>query len=117
VAEHIRDVGETEVCTSIIVAAELRYGAAKRGSPRLSAQLEAVLGAREVLPFDLRSRPTPPTAGSAPGRQRSADRRARGRPWPRADHRQRTGVCPDQGSPLRELAATTALKGGDQVTF
>jgi len=52
VAQHIRKVGEARVCTSIIVAAELRYGAAKRGSPRLSGQLEAVLGALEVLPFE-----------------------------------------------------------------
>jgi tRNA(fMet)-specific endonuclease VapC len=52
VAQHIREVGEAQVCTSIIVAAELRYGAARKGSPRLSAQLEAVLGALEVLPFE-----------------------------------------------------------------
>ena len=52
VARHIRKVGEARVCTSIIVAAELRYGAAKKGSPRLSSQLEAVLGALEVLPFE-----------------------------------------------------------------
>ncbi len=52
VAQQIRKVGEPQVCTSIIVAAELRYGAAKKGSPRLSAQLEAVLGALEVLPFE-----------------------------------------------------------------
>lgn len=53
VAQHIRKVGEAQVCTSIIVAAELRYGAARKGSPRLSAQLEAVLGALEVLPFEV----------------------------------------------------------------
>ena len=52
VAQHIGKVGEARVCTSIIVAAELRYGAAKKGSPRLSSQLEAVLGALEVLPFE-----------------------------------------------------------------
>ena len=52
VAQRIRRVGEARVCTSIIVAAELRYGAAKKGSPRLSDQLEAVLGALEVLPFE-----------------------------------------------------------------
>jgi len=51
VAEHIRKVGEAQVCTSIIVAAELRYGAAKKGSPRLARQLEVVLGALDVLPF------------------------------------------------------------------
>ena len=52
VARHIREVGEAQVCTSIIVAAELRYGATKKGSPRLTAQLEAVLGALDVLPFN-----------------------------------------------------------------
>jgi tRNA(fMet)-specific endonuclease VapC len=52
VAQHIRKFGEAQVCTSIIVAAKLHYGAAKKGSPRLSAQLEAVLGALEVLPFE-----------------------------------------------------------------
>ena len=52
VAQHIRAVGEPQVCTSIIVAAELRYGAMKKGSPRLTAQLEAVLGALDVLPFE-----------------------------------------------------------------
>jgi tRNA(fMet)-specific endonuclease VapC len=51
-AQRIREVGEAQVCTSIIVAAELRYGAAKRGTPRLAAQLEAVLGALEILPFE-----------------------------------------------------------------
>ena len=51
VAQRISAVGEKQVCTSIIVAAELRYGAAKKGSPRLAAQLETVLGAIEVLPF------------------------------------------------------------------
>lgn len=52
VAERVRGVGETSVCTSIVVAAELRYGALRRGSARLSAQCEAVLGALDVLPFD-----------------------------------------------------------------
>lgn len=49
IAQHIRKIGEAQVCTSIIVAAELRYGAAKKQSPRLTAQLQAVLGALEVL--------------------------------------------------------------------
>lgn len=52
IAQHIRRVGESRICTSIIVAAELRYGAAKKRSPRLTAQLQAVLGAFEVLPFE-----------------------------------------------------------------
>ncbi len=52
VTQRIREVGEARVSTSIIVAAELRYGAAKKGSQRLTAQLEAVLGALDVLPFE-----------------------------------------------------------------
>ena len=50
VTQAIRAVGEPQVCTSIIVAAELRYGATKRVSARLTAQLEAVLRALEILP-------------------------------------------------------------------
>ena len=52
VARHIGEVGDSEICTSIIVTAELRYSAAKKGSQRLATQLEAVLGALEVLPFE-----------------------------------------------------------------
>jgi tRNA(fMet)-specific endonuclease VapC len=52
IADLVRKVGETQVCTSIIVAAELRYGAAKKRSQRLTAQLETVLGALDVLPFE-----------------------------------------------------------------
>jgi tRNA(fMet)-specific endonuclease VapC len=49
IADRIAKVGERQICTSIIVAAELRYGAAKKGSSQLTAQLEAVLGALDVL--------------------------------------------------------------------
>jgi tRNA(fMet)-specific endonuclease VapC len=52
VAQRIRKVGEDNVCTSIVVAAQLRYGAEEKGSPRLSAQLETVLGVLEVLAFE-----------------------------------------------------------------
>jgi tRNA(fMet)-specific endonuclease VapC len=52
IAEHIRTVGEKSVCTSVVVAAELRYGATKKGSARLLAQLEAVLTALEVLALE-----------------------------------------------------------------
>jgi tRNA(fMet)-specific endonuclease VapC len=51
VAASIRRAGEANICTSIIVAAELRYGAAKTPSPRLAAQVDAVLGAMDILPF------------------------------------------------------------------
>ena len=36
----------------VIVAAELRYGAAKKGSERLTAQLECVLAALPILPLE-----------------------------------------------------------------
>jgi tRNA(fMet)-specific endonuclease VapC len=52
VAKRIARVGETAVCTSIIVGAELRYGAGKRGSPRLSTQLDVILATLDVLAFE-----------------------------------------------------------------
>lgn len=52
VFDRISEVGENEVCTSIVVAAELRYGSTKKDSSQLTAQLEAVLGAIEVLALE-----------------------------------------------------------------
>ena len=52
IAQRIGRIGEDKVCTSIIVAGELRYGAARRGSVRLTRQVEAVLVAMEVLPLE-----------------------------------------------------------------
>jgi tRNA(fMet)-specific endonuclease VapC len=46
------EVGDRAVCTSIVVAAELWYGAVKRNSDRLSAQVDAVLGAIEILAIE-----------------------------------------------------------------
>jgi len=51
-ARRIAKVGEDTICTSIIVAAELRYGAAKSGSARLRKAVEDVLGEIAVLPFE-----------------------------------------------------------------
>jgi len=51
VAVRVREVGESMVCTSIIVASELRYGVEKKASSRLAVQLAAVLGAIDILPF------------------------------------------------------------------
>jgi tRNA(fMet)-specific endonuclease VapC len=48
----VRANGGQEISTSIIAAAELRYGVAKRGSTRLARQVETVLGALDVLPFE-----------------------------------------------------------------
>ena len=52
VAARIAEVGEANVLTSVIVACELRYGAAKRGSRRLTRQVEAVLGAMTIRPLE-----------------------------------------------------------------
>jgi tRNA(fMet)-specific endonuclease VapC len=52
ISDRISEVGEEDVCTSIVVAAELRYGAIKKNSAPLTSQLEAVLGALEVLPLE-----------------------------------------------------------------
>jgi tRNA(fMet)-specific endonuclease VapC len=52
VARHIRRVGEMQVCTSIIVAAEMRYGAAKKQSPRLIAEVEGLLSRLTVLAWE-----------------------------------------------------------------
>ena len=53
VAQRIEAVGAKAVCTSIIVAAELRYGSAKKGSPRLQARVEDILATIPVLPLDV----------------------------------------------------------------
>ena len=53
VAQRIEAVGAKAVCTSIIVAAELRYGCAKKGSPRLQARVEDILATIPVLPLDV----------------------------------------------------------------
>jgi tRNA(fMet)-specific endonuclease VapC len=52
VASRIAAVGEANVVTSVIVACELRYGAAKRGSRRLTQHIEAVLGAMTIRPLE-----------------------------------------------------------------
>lgn len=52
-SQRARRAGDENVCTSIIVAAELRFGCAKRGAPRLLTAVEAILAEITVLPFDV----------------------------------------------------------------
>ena len=52
VADRIEEVGEEHVFTSVIVACELRYGAANKGSRRLTKQIEAVLSALTIRPLE-----------------------------------------------------------------
>ncbi len=51
-ARRIEQVGPKEIFTSIIVASELRYGCAKKGSPKLLARVESILEIIPVLPLD-----------------------------------------------------------------
>lgn len=52
VARRIAAVGHAQVCTSIIVAAEMRFGATKKRSAALLSQLETILGSTLVLPLE-----------------------------------------------------------------
>ena len=52
VAKKISVEGERTICTSVIVAAELRFGARKLGSKRLTTQLNAILSAIDILPLE-----------------------------------------------------------------
>ena len=52
VQQRIVEVGEENICTSIIVACELRFGARKKNAPMLTARIERLLQTVEVLPLD-----------------------------------------------------------------
>lgn len=52
VAAQITKAGEDTVCTSIIVAAELRYGATKSNSAKLEERIDMILSALEILPLE-----------------------------------------------------------------
>ncbi len=52
ITERIKKVGESNVCTSIVVAAELRFGARRRKSRPLTHNVEAILDTIEVLPLE-----------------------------------------------------------------
>lgn len=52
-AKQLELEGESNVCSSIIVASELRYGVAKSGSSELGLRVDAALSAIEILPFNV----------------------------------------------------------------
>lgn len=52
VTKRLVQLDAEDICTSIVVACELRYGAAKRGSAVLTQRVENLLDALAVLPFD-----------------------------------------------------------------
>lgn len=52
VYRRISQVGQDRICTSIIVAAEIRYGIAKKGSARLAQNLGMILSSLDIIPFE-----------------------------------------------------------------
>ena len=52
VASRISAVGEDTICTSIVVAAELCYGAEKSTSKKFADRVDVVLSALEVVPLE-----------------------------------------------------------------
>lgn len=53
VARQIEKIGPKEIFTSIIVASELRYGCAKKGSSKLFAKVQDLLETIPVLSLDI----------------------------------------------------------------
>ena len=51
-AQRIARAGERQVRTNIIVAAELRFGAVRRNSPRLTMAIESMLNELVVEPLE-----------------------------------------------------------------
>ena len=53
ITRRVTAAGAEAICISIITASELRYGCAKKGSPKLLAQIEAIINSLQVLPLDV----------------------------------------------------------------
>ena len=51
-AQRISAAGESTVCTSIVVAAELRFGAKKASSSKLADRIDLILSALDILPLE-----------------------------------------------------------------
>lgn len=53
VVSQVASAGSDSICVSIITACELKYGCVKKGSPGLSAQIDAILGSIQVLALEV----------------------------------------------------------------
>lgn len=51
VFDKIKNVGEDKICTSIIVACELKFGAEKKKSAKLKERIELILTNIDILPL------------------------------------------------------------------
>jgi len=52
VTRKIKELGEENICTSIIVASELRFGAIKKNSEQLSQRIDSILSALDIIAYD-----------------------------------------------------------------
>lgn len=52
VAAHIKQIADSDISVSVIVAAELRFGAKKRGSEMITALVEGFLARTQILPLE-----------------------------------------------------------------
>lgn len=52
-AQHLKTIGDASIGISIVTAAEIRYGAAKKRSPKLTERVEAILSKVPILPLEL----------------------------------------------------------------
>ncbi|MCA0016532.1 type II toxin-antitoxin system VapC family toxin [Mesorhizobium sp. B292B1B] len=52
-ANAVEREGDDAICTSIVVASELRYGCARKGSAKLLKKVEQLLAEIPVLPLDV----------------------------------------------------------------
>lgn len=52
VTHKITQLGEGSICISVLVAAEIRFGCAKRGSAKLTQQAETILRCLTTLPIE-----------------------------------------------------------------
>ena len=52
-SERMQSEPAGSLCTSILVAAELRFGIAKKGAPKLTRRVDQLLDALNVLPLAL----------------------------------------------------------------
>ena len=53
IAKRIAEMGEETICTSIIVACELRFGAEKKKAPPLQKRVEELLQVLDVLAMNV----------------------------------------------------------------
>jgi tRNA(fMet)-specific endonuclease VapC len=53
VTRKIKELGEESICTSIIVASELRFGAIKKNSEQLSQRIDSILSVLDIIAYDV----------------------------------------------------------------